>query len=406
MQNSRVWIAHPVLFVTLCVICTHAIAELDIPLSSNAELSLGGRLVVQHYDIDLEEDDQKVNESDTDIRRLRPHLKMRWADWRAKLSWELSDRNPNTVKDAYIEYRGFDTLKLKLGNETVPFSRERMTSSSSQQLPERANIGENNWGTPTRVVGLHVEAEFNERWSAYGALGKSDVYSDQQQEIRFLSPWRKHELDNLQLNSGSILATRLDMNIGNGAGYKQSQLKEKNGATFSVAGFYWLGEEDEPTAYEFYEYIYGLELSAGLRYGPWSTDIQTQKTTASVNAHGYSDIVKGEIGFENPSITRGIVADNKAELSHANIDVGYMIVEKRLELALSFGILKSGSKDKEPSFNTGGVWEYDWKYQEAGLSYFFDGHDHKISSSLRKDQHIEGKNENATTLVLQWQFVY
>ncbi len=406
MQNLRVWITYIATSVALCLTCNSATADLDIPLSNNAEISLGGRIVVQHYDIELEEDDQKLNESDTDVRRLRPDVRVRWEDWRAKLSWELSDRNPNTVKDAYIEYRGLDKVKIKLGNETAPFSRERMTSSRTQQLPERAYIGENNWGTPTRVVGVHAEAELNKRWSAFATLGRSDVYSDQQEEIRFLSPWRKHELDNVQMNSGTILATRLDMNIGNGAPYKQSQLKEKNGATFSLAGFYWQGDEDKPTSYEFYERINGLEFAIGLRYQALSVDIQTQKTTANVNAYGYSDTIKERIGIDNPSITRGIVADNKAELTHANIDFGYMILPERLELAFNSGVLKAGSKGKTPTFNATEVWNDDWTYNEVGLNYFLDDHDHKLSASLRKDKNIEGENENASSLIIQWQFVY
>lgn len=406
MQYFLKWRTFTTTTCLIGVCCPSVRADIDIPIIENTELSLGGRLVVQYYNSEIDDGEQRETESDTEIRRFRPDLKAKWGDWRAKLAWEFSHRNPNTVKDAYIEYRGFDNFRLKLGNETAPFSRERMTSSRTQQLPERSNIGENNWGTPTRVVGLHLETDVSDQWQAFASLARSDVYSDGHTEIRFLSPWRKHDLNGAETNSGTIFSSRFDLHFNNGADYKQSQLKEKSGATISLAGFYWIGDEDKPTSYDYYEDVYGIEFSVANRYRAFSFDFQTQKTIANVNADGYSDEIKTIIGFDNPSITRGIVADNQAELTHVNIDAGYMLIAKRCEIALGLGVLQAGSKGEVPTFATSDVWQKKWSYSEIGVNIFFDGHNNKLTTSLRKDRHIEGENENAETLTVQWQIAF
>lgn len=370
------------------------------------ELEFGGRLVLQYSDVDIDDDGERFSESDTDVRRFRPHVKYQYNDWRAKLAWELSDRDSNTVKDAYVEYRGFNNIRIKFGNDSVPFSRERMTSSADQQLPERALSGENNWGAPGRLPALHLE--YNPQTSSrfFASFARANLYSDNYSEIRFVGPWDNTQLDQRALNEGWMAATRVDYSWGRPVDYQQSDFKQKYGTTISLAGFNWRADDDAPTLYDHYADAEGIELSVATRVSGLSVDIQLQQISADINARKLSQELKDFLGSDNPQVTTNILHNNTATLSHFTIDAGYMIIEDKLEVALSYQLLNSASEGKAASFSSGKTWEDSWVNQELGFSYFFDKHEHKIQASLRKDNNIQGQDESSLGLVLQWQYIY
>lgn len=47
-------------------------------------------------------------------------------------------------------------MKVTIGNTTVPFFREQLSSSSKQQLVERAFTGNHNYGVPENQQGIHL----------------------------------------------------------------------------------------------------------------------------------------------------------------------------------------------------------------------------------------------------------
>lgn len=93
---------------------------------------LGGRLMVDaaYYDEDLG--------NGTELRRARIFLEgTAWNDWGFKVAYGFGE-NDLDIKQAYIEYTGFDPLTLRIGQYKVPFSLEEQTSSLFLTFMERA----------------------------------------------------------------------------------------------------------------------------------------------------------------------------------------------------------------------------------------------------------------------------
>lgn len=85
--------------------------------------------------------------------------------------------NEIAVKDAYFQYKGLDNVKVTVGNANFPFSREFLTSSKYQQLVERTFVGDHNYGTPDRNVGVHLTGNSESKeitWGASGAIASID----------------------------------------------------------------------------------------------------------------------------------------------------------------------------------------------------------------------------------------
>ncbi len=84
-------------------------------------------------------------------------------DWKGKFQWDMGKTtgdNEVAIKDAYMQYKGFEDMKITVGNANFPFSREFLTSSKYQQLVERTFVGDHDYGTPDRNTGIHVEGGY------------------------------------------------------------------------------------------------------------------------------------------------------------------------------------------------------------------------------------------------------
>ena len=135
-------------------------------------LKVGGRIQLQYHQVDTD----GGNSTDEIIfRRLRPYIEgSTHKDWKAKIQWDMgkaSGKNEIAIKDAYIQYKGYDNLKVTIGNANFPFSREKLTSSKKQQLVERTFVGDHNFGTPDRNVGVHLSGHSDSKKITWGAAG-------------------------------------------------------------------------------------------------------------------------------------------------------------------------------------------------------------------------------------------
>ncbi|MDH5407430.1 MAG: porin, partial [Gammaproteobacteria bacterium] len=116
------------------------------------QFELGGRVMIDvaHY-----QEDQTTLGDGTELRRARIELEGAIYDWAYEFGLDVADEDGAAeVKDAYIEYLGWDSMKLKLGQFKQPFSLEELTSSKYITFMERALP---NTFAPGRTIGVGVQ---------------------------------------------------------------------------------------------------------------------------------------------------------------------------------------------------------------------------------------------------------
>ena len=116
------------------------------------ELNLGGRL---HLDYAFFDDDLNPIDDDFDVRRGRPLIEVNVGDdWKAKFEYELGVER-NGIRAAWLQWDGIDHLKLRVGNQTLPFGLEENESSNYLVFNERslASALGPNYGTGVMLAG-------------------------------------------------------------------------------------------------------------------------------------------------------------------------------------------------------------------------------------------------------------
>ncbi len=143
----------------------------------NWRLRLGGRL---HLDFTRFDDDvTNLGNFEFDVRRARLYFDVRaFRDWRAKVDGEISDdKGRRGWRNVFIQYGGFERLRLRFGNQIVPMSLEELTSSNDVTFMERSLA---NALTPSFQTGLSALYYGKRRWTAaagvfFQPLGDTDA---------------------------------------------------------------------------------------------------------------------------------------------------------------------------------------------------------------------------------------
>lgn len=120
------------------------------PKDRTTKWSVGGRLQLDRT--------QFHNDSNTDFnnswntRRARLSNEINFYDtWILDLTYDFARDGISGVRDAFLEYRGFDAFWLRAGHFKEPFSMERLTSVRDLAFMERSLVTEI---APERSVGL------------------------------------------------------------------------------------------------------------------------------------------------------------------------------------------------------------------------------------------------------------
>ena len=128
--------------------------------NEDVELDISGYLMLDHDSFDsafLE--DGNSSESDTDVRRARLSFKTKFADdWRAKLQLGFADDNTK-IKDAFIQYKGWNWADVTLGKHKEPFGLEKLTGSRNLLMIERSMVSDAL--APGRSIGLSLSGDFS-----------------------------------------------------------------------------------------------------------------------------------------------------------------------------------------------------------------------------------------------------
>jgi len=131
--------------IVALVAVTGAMAGITVYEKDATKLEVGARIQIQYLQA---EDSDGDNADDLFFRRLRPYIAGTVTeDWFGKLELDFGeslDDDDSQIKDAFVEYRGWEYVKVTIGNSKTTFSREFMTSSGSQQLIERTVVGDHN----------------------------------------------------------------------------------------------------------------------------------------------------------------------------------------------------------------------------------------------------------------------
>lgn len=353
-------------------------------------VKIGGRIQLQYH---MEDPDGGSSTDSLAFRRLRPYIEGTvHKDWKGKFQWDMGEAsgdNEIAVKDAYLEYTGVGGLSIKVGNVDAPFSRELLTSSKFQQLVERTFVGDHNYGTPDKNLGLHLRGGFKDNTITWGASAASASIDPDKNKLDFDTPVNKSS----DFNEGWMIGGRVDYHpFGNvvfsQGDFDRSELK----ATIGVAAFTWNNDSDNNTytsaagadtsagAKPDIDKVNGFEISGALRYMGVSVDAEYNVFDA--------DTV-------DSTVTSGIFKDGSTKLKNFSVEGGYMVIPSTIELVAGY--------ESQDADNYAG----NWTRTSVGANYFFKKHDIKTQLTYRMGKDVDGvKDSDENELFIQAQYVF
>ena len=111
------------------------------------------------------EDNPKDEKDDwqtrSELRRARLNIKAKVSDnWKTKLQFDFGgDDESMELKDAYVEYSGWQMMNLIVGQDKEPFGLEELTSSKNLNFIERSMVS--NAFAPGRNLGISLNNDTN-----------------------------------------------------------------------------------------------------------------------------------------------------------------------------------------------------------------------------------------------------
>ena len=340
-------------------------------------LKVGGRIQLQYHQVDPDGGDTT---DEIFFRRLRPYIEgSTHKDWKAKIQWDMGKadgENEIAVKDAYFQYKGFKNMKLTIGNANFPFSREFLTSSKYQQLVERSFVGDHNYGTPDRNVGIHLTGNSESKKVTWGASGTIASIDPSDSKLDFDTPINTND----DFNEGFMVGGRVDFHPFGKLKFAQGDFSGKTKATIGVAAYTWSNDNDiDPAGAEDVDEVTGLEISGAFRAAGFSVDAQFNTFDADMVDSGYNG---------------GLYENGETTLENAAIEAGYMI-NNTIEIVAAYQ-----TQDADGYATS-------WDRTSVGANWFINKHDTKVQLSYRMGENLKGVADNdEDELFLQTQFVF
>jgi len=366
------------LFVSISIsFFSNSFGGITVYKKGNQFLKIGGRIQLQYHSTDPA---TGLKTDEVFFRRLRPYITgSLHENWLGKIQWDIGGAdgtNELSVKDAYMQYKGFNNMKVTIGNAVFPFSRELITSSKKQQLIERTFVGDHNFGTPERNLGVHLTGHGNDKMLTWGFSVASASIDPSSSKLDFDSPVNK----NADFNQGWIVGGRIDFHPFGKLKFAQGDFKRKQKLTIGLAAFNWSNDDDNNGSTASIDSVTGLEASMGYRNSGFSIDAQYNKFDA--------DAVR-------PTYTSGLYLNGQTTLTNWAIEAGYMIVPSKVELVMGFQ-----SQDAD-GYTT------EWERTSFGINYFIKKQDIKLQLTFRQNENQNGTLGNDVDEVfLQAQYVF
>lgn len=363
-------------------------------------LKMGGRIQLQYA---RQDPDSAAQSTDTlFFRRFRPYIEGSiHKDWKGKFQWDMGKANGGNelaIKDAYMQYKGISNIKLTIGNTKTPFSREFLTSSKEQQFVERTFVGDHNYGTPDRMLGVTLGGQASDKKIEYALAFGSESIDPDDNKLDFDTPVNK----DTDFNEGWIAAARIDFHPLGYLKKSQGDFSRENKATIGLGVFTWRNDDDNNTRFcdgadrkscDATEADYlvssgksdvrdanGFEISGAFRGMGLSIDAQYNTIDAKT---------------VDSNINSGIYKNGKTTLENYAFEGGFMLIPSKFEVVAGYESQDADNYDAA------------WTRTSVGLNWFVEKHDIKLQSTYRMGENLKGqKNNDENEFFLQMQYVF
>ena len=203
-------------------------------------LEVGARIQLQYK---VDKPDAGPTTDDIFFRRLRVRVAGTvHKDWLGKVEWDMGKAtgdNEVSIKETWMQYSGWENMKLRIGNSSFPFSREFMTPYTKQQLVERTFVGDLNYGTPDKNVGLHLLGNNNSKKITYRASAAFGSVQSDSSKLRFNTPVNETS----GYVDGYMVGGRIDYHPLGFVKFQQGDFSGKTRYTLGVAAYAWSNDE-------------------------------------------------------------------------------------------------------------------------------------------------------------------
>ena len=332
--------------------------------SKNAELNISNRMQIRftHEDLDI---NSATSKPERDSFRLR-RMKMKFDGWvyNKNLTYEFQANfadSANILEDANINYdftKGKKAVMVKAGQFKVPFGRQELTSSGSQQFVDRTlvsntfargrDIGVQLWGTP-------FSSKIDWRVGLFNGNGRTVSRNDN---------------DDLQLNA------RLAWQPFGDVKYSESDFESTGNFLFAIAADYESSVREvaaagTAVAHQNDQEILGFDVVA-----KWS---------------GLS--LYGEIFDRSNDRNKGFSDFDDAGII---LQAGYFILPKKFEVAVRVAELDPNSDVDDNERTENGV----------ALNWFPNKHNHKLQADYRLIEDKARANSDDKEFRLQYQLIF
>ena len=377
-----------VLLVTLLLLALPAFAGVVVYEEGDKKIEIGGRIQLQYLYSDVED---SVSIDELYFRRLRPYIMGTVTkDWIGKIQFDFGKAegsNEVAVKDAFMEYSGWKNMKLRLGNTKMHFSRETLTSSKKQQLVERTFVGDHNFGTPDRLLGVRLNGNSESKKFTYGIGAGVASHDPAAARMDFDSPVNRDS----DWNEGLQLSGRVDFHPFGYLKMSQGDFTRKQKLTIGVGAFTWSNDDDVNTYTDDggnsldagkadLDSANGVEVSFGYRNAGWSVD-------------GEYQMVSGDT--MDSTFTGGLYVSGTTDLDKYAVEGGYMMPSGKVEFVAGYDSLDADN------------YEDAWTRTAVGVNYFFNEHKTKMQVTYRMSENFAGvAGEDVNTGFVQFQFVF
>jgi hypothetical protein len=329
----------------------------------NFSLGLSNRVQVRFTSEDLD-DTSATSKPERDSFRLR-RMKMKLDGWvyTQDLTYELQVNfadSANVLEDANVNYdftKGKKAFMLKAGQYKVPFGRQELTSSGSQQFVDRSavsntfargrDVGIQLWGTPNGGL-------IDWRVGVFNGAGRTVSRNDN---------------DDLQLNA------RLQWAPFGDPKYSEGDFDSSDRPLFAVAGNYEANE---------------FPIAASGSTPAHADDRAIAGFDAVFKFKGFS--LFGEYFDREHDRTAGL---SDFDDSGFNVQAGYFVIAKKLEVALRFAEFDpNADRDDDVRSETG-----------VAFSYYWNKHSHKLQADFREIED-EARDAKDREIRVQYQLIF
>lgn len=338
-------------------------------------MKLGGRIQLQYHYADP---DGSSSTDELFFRRLRPYIEgSLHPDWKGKFQWDMGESKKVTIKDAYMEYKGFQNLKVRLGNAYAPFSREALTSSKYQQLVERTFVGDHNYGTPDRNLGLHLLGHNDGKTVTWAASFSEANIDPDNKKLDFDTPANKSS----DFNEGWMVSGRVDFHPFGHLKMSQGDFKGVQKATVGIGAYTWSNDDDNNVSpVKDVDSVKGYEISGAYRNKGLSADAEYNRFDAEL---------------KDGTVTSGIYEKGDTTLTNWAVEGGYMVMPGQLELVAGF--------QRQDADNYAETWDR----RSVGLNWFVHKHDVKYQLTYRQNKNKDGVDgSDESEVFAQAQYVF